>query len=262
MAKYKNVFTLEESLSHSFYQLPKELFQNDRYKNMSLTAKVLYALLLDRKELSRSNNWADEYGQIYLIYTRENVAECLNLSLKTVGNAFKELSDNELIIEERQGLNKPNKIYVCRIKYGQVKNTSQEKHNLPSNDTYPNDTENLKNNNVISKMTQTVFLENKDEVMQALPYDQHHAELILYYAEAYKRHFGKSHPRISTKQLNRISTRIDVLMSRNYATFEEVSEVIDEYFASYNVGDGNINRLFNGTKDWEGLVENIYQTLH
>ena len=51
------IYRLEEENSQKFYQLPKELMTSALYKDMSLNAKVLYALLLDRKELSRKNGW-------------------------------------------------------------------------------------------------------------------------------------------------------------------------------------------------------------
>lgn len=49
--KYENVYTVAEENSHRFYQLPKELFVNESYKELSLNAKVIYSMLLDRKEL-------------------------------------------------------------------------------------------------------------------------------------------------------------------------------------------------------------------
>ncbi|WP_313265674.1 replication initiator protein A [Enterococcus sp.] len=124
--KYENVYTVAEENSHRFYQLPKELFINESYKGLSISAKMIYSFLLDRKELSRTNNWIDEYGQVFLLFTRKHVGEMLNLSDKPVTNAFKELIKADLIKEERQGLNKPNKIYVCKINYGIGESTIQE----------------------------------------------------------------------------------------------------------------------------------------
>lgn len=141
MMQYENVYTVAEENSHSFYQLPKELFVNKRYKNLSVNAKLTYAFLLDRKELSRKNNWVDEYGQVFLLFTRENVGDLLNLSNKTVIKAFKELRGVGLIFEERQGLNKPNKIFVGRIKYERVKTTPQEMKKIHPNYTEFKETE-------------------------------------------------------------------------------------------------------------------------
>lgn len=148
--KYENVYTISEENSHRFYQLPKELFVNESYKGLSISAKMIYSFLLDRKELSRTNNWIDEYGQVFLLFTRKHVGEMLNLSDKPVTNAFKELIKADLIKEERQGLNKPNKIYVCKINYGIGDSPIQESEYIRSNDTEIINTE--KNNKVTAKL--------------------------------------------------------------------------------------------------------------
>ena len=51
-----------------FYKLPKELFLNPKYKNMSITAKVLYAFLYDRLSLSINNNWVNDENEVYIIF--------------------------------------------------------------------------------------------------------------------------------------------------------------------------------------------------
>lgn len=152
--KYSNVYTLDEENSHRFYQLPKELFINEKYKHINSDAKLLYALLLDRKELSRSNGWVDKENQIYLLYSRDNIADMLGISRPTATKAFKQLIQSELIIEERQGLNKPNKIYVCRIEYssdnGRKKTLHQESKDVSSNETDSSDTEKNKRYTITS----------------------------------------------------------------------------------------------------------------
>ena len=65
---------------------------------------MLYSFLLDRLLLSIKNNWHDENGNVYLIFTRKEVQDKLNLSDKTVTKAFKQLSDVNLIYEEKQDL--------------------------------------------------------------------------------------------------------------------------------------------------------------
>lgn len=101
-----------------FYMMPKSLFQNPNYpkEKLSITSKVMYSFLRDRVELSRVNNWIDEQGRIYLIFTRENIAELLELSVRTIISCFKELNECELIEEFHQGMNKPNLIYLKKTK--------------------------------------------------------------------------------------------------------------------------------------------------
>ena len=93
-----------------------ELFCNKKYKGKIKSAgKLLYGFLLNRLSLSAKNNWVDENGDIFLIFTRKEVQERLDLSDKTVTKAFKQLKDCKLIHEKRQGANKPNLIYVGKI---------------------------------------------------------------------------------------------------------------------------------------------------
>lgn len=99
-----------------YYQLPKFLFgKNSYFKKLSNDAKVLYSILRDRHELSLSNGWEDENHDIYLIYSRIDMAEILNMSQPTLRKVIKELIDYGLMEEVRQGLNKPNIIYLNYI---------------------------------------------------------------------------------------------------------------------------------------------------
>ena len=121
---YKN----NEILENSYYQIPQELFINKLYKEkLNSDSKILYAFLLDRLSLSQKNHWFDELNRVYLIFTREEVQDKLCLSKKTVTKAFKQLTDTNLIAEKRQGLGKPNLIYVGKIQHEEIiANTEQE----------------------------------------------------------------------------------------------------------------------------------------
>ena len=116
---YKN----NEILENSYYQIPQELFINKLYKEkLNSDSKILYAFLLDRLSLSQKNHWFDELNRVYLIFTREEVQDKLCLSEKTVTKAFKQLAEVNLIAEKRQGLGKPNLIYVGKIQHENIKN--------------------------------------------------------------------------------------------------------------------------------------------
>ena len=80
--------------------------------DLTHTAKLLYALLLDRANLSRANGWVDEQGRTYLIFPIEKISEALDKSRMTVKNALNELSAAGLIERQRQGFSSPNRIYV------------------------------------------------------------------------------------------------------------------------------------------------------
>ena len=116
---YKN----NEILENSYYQIPQELFINKLYKEkLNSDGKILYAFLLDRLSLSQKNHWFDELNRVYLIFTREEVQDKLCLSEKTVTKTFKQLTDTNLIAEKRQGLGKPNLIYVGKINHSDSEN--------------------------------------------------------------------------------------------------------------------------------------------
>ena len=79
-----------EYLEKSYCKIPQELFVSSLYKDkLNSDSKILYAFLLDRLSLSQKNHWIDEDNNVYLIFTREEVQEKLNLSDKTVTKSFR-----------------------------------------------------------------------------------------------------------------------------------------------------------------------------
>lgn len=109
-------YTRQNVVTNTFYQMPKFLFDCE-FSNMSNDARVLYMLLRHRHELSIKNNWFDENGAVFLHYKREDMQSMLNLSKNTISKLMKELRNLQLIEEERQGLNKPNRIYLLVPEY-------------------------------------------------------------------------------------------------------------------------------------------------
>lgn len=99
-----------------FFRVPKLLFESELYKKMSAESKLLYAILKDRFELSVKNNWIDADGNIYFIFTVEEIGEMLGYGKDKVIKLKKELKKYDLLEEVRQGLNKPNLIYLGSLK--------------------------------------------------------------------------------------------------------------------------------------------------
>lgn len=102
-----------EAEQFSFYRIPKVLFTEERFRTVSAEAKVLYGLLLDRMSLSCKNGWLDKERRVYIIFTIEEVMTALGCADQKAGKLLHELESKCRLIErKRQGLGKPNLIYV------------------------------------------------------------------------------------------------------------------------------------------------------
>lgn len=135
-----------EAEQFSFYRIPKILFKDRMFKDVSTDAKVLYGLMLDRMGLSIKNKWFDEENRVYIVYTIADIMEDLNCADQKAGRLLSELDSIKgigLIERKRQGLGKPNIIYVKNFRIvsqiqnsenhdsGEVKITNQEKLKSP-----------------------------------------------------------------------------------------------------------------------------------
>ena len=101
-----------EADQYSFYRIPKTLLTDPRYKDVSIEAKVLYGLLLDRMSLSVKNNWMDIEKRIYIYFTLENVMSMLDCGHNKAVRLFAELDSTGLIERVKQGQGKPARVYV------------------------------------------------------------------------------------------------------------------------------------------------------
>ena len=114
-----------EAEQFSFYRIPKVLFTEEHFRSVSAEAKVLYGLLLDRMSLSCKNGWLDKEGRVYIIFTIEEVMTALSCADQKAGKLLHELESKCRLIErKRQGLGKPNLIYVKNFVDKDVDNAS------------------------------------------------------------------------------------------------------------------------------------------
>ena len=121
---YKN-----EVEKYQYFQLPKWLFK-EPYKKLSNNAKIMYALLYNRLDLSLESKWHDRNGKVFMYFTTAEFCEELGCSEKTVTKIKKELVTSGLLKEERQGLTKPNRLYILGPKI--VKQEPPETEKIPS----------------------------------------------------------------------------------------------------------------------------------
>lgn len=112
---------ISEVKNNAFYQMPQWLYEPP-YNVLSDKAKQIYMFLFDRRTLSIQNKWFDEKGDVFVYFTNEQLMEKLNCSKPTIISAKKELADMQLLREVRQGVNKPNRLYI----FGSKKTLLQE----------------------------------------------------------------------------------------------------------------------------------------
>ena len=111
-----NIYDEPELFSNIRYlQLPKALFENPMYRDLSLRAKVCYALLLERAKLSYTNNWRDSEQNIFVYYTLESLAEVLGCTEGRCTQAYRELERANLCKRTRQGQGKPSRVVIYPV---------------------------------------------------------------------------------------------------------------------------------------------------
>ena len=124
-----------EGEQFSFIRVPKIFFENEAYRSMSAEAKILYGFLLDRVSVSLKNGWKDDQNRIFIICTIEEIMEKIGCGNKKAIQLLAELEDKIGLIErKRQGLGKPNLIYVKNF-IRTVDNTGQRHFLKCQNDT-------------------------------------------------------------------------------------------------------------------------------
>ena len=140
----------------SYFRIPKALFQDSRFRQLSTDARTLYGILLDRMSLSAKNGWLDEQGRVYVIYTVREVQESLCCAEHKAVKLFRELEQADLIERKRRGLGRPSLIFVknfstevskmhplncANSNSGAVQNAVQEQPKPQCNKTDKNKTE-------------------------------------------------------------------------------------------------------------------------
>ena len=103
-----------EAEQYSFYRVPKTLLTDPRYRGVSIEAKVLYGLLLDRMGLSVKNGWMDQERRVYIYFTQEDAMNLMSCGKDKATRLFRELDQGGigLIERKKQGQGRPTRIYV------------------------------------------------------------------------------------------------------------------------------------------------------
>lgn len=113
-----------EAEQFTFYRIPKALFTEPLFRDLSVEAKVLYGLMLDRVGLSIRSGWVDEQDRVYIYFTVADIQQQLGCGHNKAVRLLKELdTDMGLIRRKRQGLGKPDRIYVMNFVTGHVQSS-------------------------------------------------------------------------------------------------------------------------------------------
>lgn len=105
----------KQSSQYAFYRIPKQLFTESQFDGLSVGAKLLYGMMIDRMELSLKNGWIDKQGRAYIYFTVDEVKDRFHCANDKAVKLMRELDSDRgigLIKSVRQGLGKPNIIYV------------------------------------------------------------------------------------------------------------------------------------------------------
>lgn len=113
-----------EAEQFTFYRIPKALFTEPLFRDLSVEAKVLYGLMLDRVGLSIRSGWVDEQDRVYIYFTVTDIQQQLGCGHNKAVRLLKELdTDMGLIRRKRQGQGKPDRIYVMNFVTGHVQSS-------------------------------------------------------------------------------------------------------------------------------------------
>ena len=119
------IYIHQPEKSVSFTRLPNFLFEALTFTPLSNEAKILYAFILRRTELSRKNGWADEYGRIFLYCPICEVVALLHCGRQKAINTLRELKYAGLVEIQKQGCGKPNR-HLPKILWSGSKHRLQE----------------------------------------------------------------------------------------------------------------------------------------
>ena len=94
-----------------YYKLYKQLFNNEKYKNLSINAKVTYSILAS----ILNEDSIDKKEQSYIKNSRKIIQDILGLSINTISKIYSDLAIYKLIQEENSGFGKSNITYIYEL---------------------------------------------------------------------------------------------------------------------------------------------------
>ena len=258
-------FNIKEIQKEKFYQLPKVFFTNPKYTNLSNDAKITWSILRDRLDLSIRNNWIDENGDIFFIYTNEKLKSILNISSPNkLSKIKKELTQADLFNQIRVGLNKPNKLYIKKpevteadVYYISQQENDIEQHNntdvsLSYVQKYDNDTSrniNMIHHDISKEYTNDTDLSNTDYI-KTENNDTHDMN------DTYNNQTNHNHSDHTNHQQSEFNN--DAL---KFQVLEELPQQIKDYLSKFEIREIRIIKsvLLKGKKSFNNAHDTFYR---
>ena len=258
-------FNIKEIQKEKFYQLPKVFFTNPKYTKLSNDAKITWSILRDRLDLSIRNNWVDENGDIFFIYTNEKLKSILNISSPNkLSKIKKELTEADLFTQIRVGLNKPNKLYIKKpevteadVYYISQQENDIEQHNntdvsLSYVQKYDNDTSrniNMIHHDISKEYTNDTDLSNTDYI-ETENNDTHDMN------DTYNNQTNHNHSDHTNHQQSEFNN--DAL---KFQVLEELPQQIKDYLSKFEIREIRIIKsvLLKGKKSFNNAHDTFYR---
>ncbi|MGW7988400.1 replication protein [Staphylococcus arlettae] len=258
-------FNIKEIQKEKFYQLPKVFFTNPKYTKLSNDAKITWSILRDRLDLSIRNNWVDENGDIFFIYTNEKLKSILNISSPNkLSKIKKELTEADLFNQIRVGLNKPNKLYIKKpevteadVYYISQQENDIEQHNntdvsLSYVQKYDNDTSrniNMIHHDISKEYTNDTDLSNTDYI-ETENNDTHDMN------DTYNNQTNHNHSDHTNHQQSEFNN--DAL---KFQVLEELPQQIKDYLSKFEIREIRIIKsvLLKGKKSFNNAHDTFYR---
>ena len=171
------------NVDYSFFRFPRALIEGEQFRHISIEARTLLALILDRHGLSEINNerFTDEDGKVYVIFTLEQICEKFSCSNTRTVRILKELENNFMITRKRKNRLSPYRIYLTETFYEFIKYepAGSQIKNLRVNDlkghefTDCESNKNKYNKNNFNKNNSSIigFEKTEDEIREQIEYD-------------------------------------------------------------------------------------------
>ena len=165
---------------YPYGRYPKAIFSSPLFRHISVEARALMILILDRFELSEINSdrFSDENGRVYVIYTVEEICEIFGCCSEKTIRLFRELEKHGMIARYRKNRLTPYRIYLtdkfCDTVKSEVTNSEKPKSRVQrsrshefgnSEDIYNN----YNNNNTINNNSSTLVTD--EEIKEQIEFD-------------------------------------------------------------------------------------------